>query len=128
MGPQGYSVTGDAYTSRFDALVAEIERKVQCVDDSCLWDTDIEQAFFHAVEWIHTCAVNGVTLNPKKFEFAKDTIEFAGFEITPDSVRPCQESLNAILNFPRPTNITDVRSWYGLLNQVAYAFCVADHM
>ena len=128
VGPQGYSVTGDAYTSRFDTLVAEIERKVQCVDDSCLWDTDIEQAFFHAVEWIHTCAVNGVTLNPKKFEFAKDTIEFAGFEITPDSVRPCQESLNAILNFPRPTNITDVRSWYGLLNQVAYAFCVADHM
>ena len=72
--------------------------------------------------------MNGVTLNPKKFEFAKDIIQFAGFEITLDTVRPCQESLEAILNFPRPSNITDIRSWCGLLNQVAYAFSVAEHM
>ena len=128
VGPQGYAVTGDAYTRRFDAIVADVPRKVQCVDDSCLWDTDIEQAFFHAVDWIHACATNGVTLNPKKFTFAKDTVQFAGFEVTPENVRPCQESLDAILNFPRPSNITDIRSWYGLLNQVAYAFSVADHM
>ena len=128
VGPQGYAVTGDAYTRRFYAIVADIPRKVQCVDDSCIWDTDIEQAFFHAVEWIDACALNGVTLNPKKFAFAKDTVKFAGFEITSENVRPCQESLDAILQFPRPSNITDMRSWFGLLNQVAYAFSQAELM
>ena len=30
--------------------------------------------------------------------------------------------------FPTPRNITDVRSWFGLLNQVSYAFSTAERM
>ena len=70
----------------------------------------------------------GITLNPEKFVFAPDTVEFAGFEISLDSIRPCQKSLDAILDFPTPENITDMRSWFGLLNQVAYAFSITKHM
>ena len=128
VGPQGYAATGDGYTRRFDEIVSHIQQRVQCVDDACLWDTSIEQAFFHAVEWLDVCSANGVTLNPEKFVFAADVIEFAGFEITLDSVRPCQKSLEAILNFPTPQNRTDMRSWLGLLNHMAYAFSVADTM
>ena len=126
VAPQGYAFTCDAYTKRFDKIVAHIQRKVQCVDDSCLWDSNVEEAFFHAVEWFDTCARHGVTINPDKFMFAEDTVEFAGFEVTTDSVRPCKKSIDAILNFPTPRNITDMRSWFGLLNQVAYAFSVAE--
>ena len=56
------------------------------------------------------------------------TVTFAGFEITPDHVRPCQQYLDAIRHFPRPQNITDMRSWFGLVNQVSYAFASAEHM
>ena len=73
-------------------------------------------------------AVTGITQNPDKFVFAKDTIEFAGFEISPTSVKPCSKVLQAIKDFPIPRNVTDIRSWFGLVNQVAYAFAVADHM
>merc|ERR1712215_555490 len=31
--------------------------------------------------------------------------------------------LQAICDFPTPQNISDMRSWYGLINQVAYSFC-----
>lgn len=55
-------------------------------------------------------------------------MEFAGFEITPDSVRPCAIYIHAILAFPTPKNITDVRSWFGLINQVSYAFSMTDRM
>ena len=34
----------------------------------------------------------------------------------------------AILNFPTPTNITGIRSWFGLVNQVSYAFSQAEAM
>ena len=80
------------------------------------------------MELLDTCVRNGVTINPEKFVFAADTVEFAGFEITLDKVRPCQTSIDAILNFPTPKIITDIRSWMGLLNQVAYTFSVAPHM
>ena len=113
---------------RLDAILVDIQQKVQCVDDTCMWDDNIEDAFFHAVEFLDTCVRNGITINPEKFVFAADTVEFAGFEVSPDKVRPCQSSINAILNFPTPKNITDMRSWMGLLNQVAYTFSIAPQM
>ena len=80
------------------------------------------------MQWLDTCGRNGITQNPDKFVFAKDTVEFAGFEISPTSVKPCSKVLQAIKDFPIPRNVTDIRSWFGLVNQVAYAFAVADHM
>ncbi|XP_060605955.1 uncharacterized protein LOC132758355 [Ruditapes philippinarum] len=32
------------------------------------------------------------------------------------------------MDFPTPRNITDVRSWFGLVNQVSYAFSMTDKM
>ena len=52
------------------------------MDDSCLWDSNVEEAFFHAVEWFDTCARHSLTINPDKFMFAEDTVEFTGFEVT----------------------------------------------
>jgi hypothetical protein len=74
------------------------------------------------------CGKNGIILNPEKLVFCQDTVSFAGFEITPDNVRPCQQYLDAIRKFPKPNNITDMRSWFGLINQVSYAFASAEHM
>lgn len=36
--------------------------------------------------------------------------------------------MRAILVFPRPKDLTDVRSWFGLVNQVSYAFSMAERM
>ena len=69
-----------------------------------------------------------MTLNPDKFVFAKDTVNFAGFQITPSSVRPCENYLQAIRDFPTRKTTTDIRSWFGLINQVSYAFSAADRM
>ena len=55
-------------------------------------------------------------------------MEFAGFELTPTTVRPCPRYLEAIQNFLTPHNITDVRSWFGLVNQVSYAFAATERM
>ena len=74
VGPQGYAATGDGYTRRFNEIVMDIQRKVQCVDDSCLWDASIEEAFHHAVDWLDTCASNGIVLNPDKFVFCWEPV------------------------------------------------------
>ena len=63
--------------------------------------------------------------NPEKFRLARDKVEFAGFKITNDSVQPCKKYIRAISDFPTPQRLTDVRSWFGLVNQ---AFSMADTM
>ena len=67
-------------------------------------------------------------LNPEKFAFGADTVEFAGSEITYTNGRPCKKYLDTICDFPTPTNITNVLSWFGLLNQESYAFAATEHM
>ena len=74
------------------------------------------------------CGRNGIILNPEKFVFSAPTVDFAGFTITTTDVRPCSRYLEAIRDFPQPRNITDIRSWFGLVNQVAYAFSMAERM
>ena len=126
--PQGYIASGDGYTRRYDEIVAEIPNKTKCVDDALLWADTLEESFHQTVQWLDICGRHGITLNPEKFVLGSDTVEFAGFEITPDRVRPSKKHSQAIRDFPTPTNITDIRSWFGLINQVSYAFSMADKM
>ena len=93
-----------------------------------LWADNLSASFWQAVDWLDICGHHGITLNPDKFVFGADSVEFAGFEITNDTVRPCRKYLNAIRDFPTPANITDVRSWFGLINQVSYAFAATERM
>ena len=126
--PQGYISSGDAYTSRYDAIIADIQRKVKCVDDTLLWSDTTEESFSHTVQYLELCGRNGIILNPKKFNFAKDEVEFAGFHITKTNVAPIPTFIKAIKNFPRPQSITDIRSWFGLVNQCAYSFSKTEVM
>ena len=121
-GPQGYHGTGDAYTRRFDDITKDEQRYRRCIDDGMLYDDDIESAFWHVFDHIKLCADNGIVFNKEKFKFARETVEFAGFEVTNEGYRPSARIIAAIRDFPTPKNITDVRSWFGLVNQVAYAF------
>lgn len=126
--PQGYIASGDGYTRRYDEITSSIPNKTKCVDDTLLWSDNIKESFFQACNWLNVCGTHGITLNPDKFTFAKDEVEFAGFEITNNSVRPCKKFLRAIADFPTPQNLTDVRSWFGLVNQVSYTFSMTDVM
>ena len=120
--------SGDAYTSRYDSIVAHIGNKTKCIDDALLWAPDITTAYHQATEWLDVCGHNGITLNPTKFRFAKDEVEFAGFDITNSTVKPSSKYLKAITEFPTPRNLTDVRSWFGLVNQVSYALSLTAAM
>lgn len=126
--PQGYIASSDGYTRRYDEIVADIPNKTKCVDDALLWANNLEDCFFQAINWLVICERNGIMLNPDKFIFRADIVEFAGFEITNNDVCPCRKYLQEILDFSTPKNITDVRSWFGLVNQVSYAFSTADRM
>ena len=51
-----------------------------------------------------------------------------GFEITRVSVKPSSSMLKAIKEFPAPINITQMRSFFGLVKQVSFAFSMKDTM
>ena len=121
-GHQGWHGTGDAYTKRFDDITSNEKRYIRITDDGLLWDDDIEKAFWHTFDHLKVCAEHGIVFNRDKFKFARDVVDFAGFEVNMEGYKPADRTLSAIKDFPSPKNITDIRSWFGLVNQVAYTF------
>ena len=79
-------------------------------------------------ELIYHCNKNGMVFSPEKFNFACKEAEFAGFKITMEGIKPTDKYVEVIRNFPTTKTISDVRSWYSLINQVAYAFIKTEHM
>ena len=119
--PQGLSLSGDAYVHRYDDIIRDVKRKVKIIDDSLLYDIGIKEAFFHTFDYLCLCAENGVTLNPKKFEFCRKDLDFCGFHLSWDGFRPSDDTISSIRKFPMPEKptVTDIRAWYGLVNHVA---------
>ena len=60
--------------------------------------------------------------------FVKKEVEFIGFQIREDGFAPCAATVEAIRQFPRPQNITGVRAWFRLVEQVLFAFSKAKEM
>ena len=64
-------------------------------------------------------------LNQTSLSFCADNIESSEFEILSNDVHP---SPRAIIDFPPTKDLTDVGSWFGLVNEEAYAFGMANCM
>ena len=120
--PAGFIASGDAYTHHYDLIVADIPRLAKVVDDALLHDAihGREKHWWRIIEYLETVGSNGVIMNPSKFQFAQQEVDFTAFRVTGFEVKPLPKYLEAIESFPHPRNITDARSWYGLINQVAH--------
>ena len=90
--PQGYITSGNGFTCCHDDIIAHIPQKTVCIDDSLLWSNSIKVSVWQVINWLDIYARNGITSSLTKFVFASDTVEFAGFQITLDSITPCQRT------------------------------------
>ena len=127
--PQGYLSSGDTYGRHTDAVIEEcpgapaIRDWEKIVDDTIVWSDNVEAAFHRTCALLSHCSKNGIVFSSKKFKFARKSVEFAGFLITDAGIKPALKYTESITNFPSPSCISDVRAWYGLINQVAFCFC-----
>ena len=117
--PQGFLSSGDGYNRRFDAVLSTFERKERCVDDTIHYDSDLEQHWWRTIDLLTRVGRAGIVLNPDKFQFAEKSVDFAGFRVSDTTIEPLPKYLDAIRDFPSPSSTTDIRSWFGLVNQVA---------
>ncbi|MEL6803878.1 MAG: reverse transcriptase domain-containing protein, partial [Bacteroidota bacterium] len=126
--PQGHCSAGDAFNGCVQHIVSKIPRLVRIVDDICIHDESIEDAFWHAWQVLSVCTDNGIVINQSKFQFCCKEIQFAGLSITPEGVQPSKKMLAAILNFPPPTDISKARAFFGLVNQVQWCYANSSEM
>jgi len=92
--PQGLISAGDEFNRRTDA--AHIQ---------------------HVRDTLQRAREHGVTFSAKKFIFGAEEVPFCGFVVNSQGWTMDSTKTAAIRDFPTPCNRTDLRSFFGLINQ-----------
>ena len=100
-------------------VVMGVENMRRVIDDTLLYADNIEKAFYQVAEYLTLVGKNGIILNPDKFQFAVEEVDWAGVQISAEKVEPLPYHVQAMRDFPSPKNLTDMRSYFAFVNQLA---------
>ena len=84
------------------------------LDDILIYSRSVEEHWGHlqhALDKLYRARLYG---RLHKCEFLKDKVDYLGFEVGHDGIRTSPEKVRAILDWPRPQSVHDVRSYLGL--------------
>ena len=118
--PYGVASISEHYNRRMDEALQGMPpfyRKV--VDDVVIFSSSLEEHIQHVREFLSRCEERGISLNLGKLQLAKRSVKFAGFVVSGEGYGPNPQLTEALSAFPTPRNISDLRSFFGLVNQLA---------
>ncbi|KAG6457967.1 hypothetical protein O3G_MSEX010581 [Manduca sexta] len=58
----------------------------------------------------------GITINLSKSEFGKSELNFLGYHVSKDGMKPLEEQVKVISDFPRPKTVEELRRFLGMIN------------
>ena len=91
--------------------------QMQCILDDMIISGKTEQDHLNNLEMVLSrLHKHGLRANSSKCEFFHDKIEFCGHEISQDGLHKSQKKIGAVVNAPHPENVSQVRSFIGLIN------------
>ncbi|KAI5182010.1 hypothetical protein NEOKW01_2150, partial [Nematocida sp. AWRm80] len=97
-------------------------------DDIIIFSENMKQHQNHLEQVFHRLKTSGIYLNNKKCKFFKSEVKILGNIISKGEIRPDPEKITAIKNYPLPKDISELRSFLGIINYCReYVTKFADH-
>ena len=90
-----------------EKVVAGLEGVRKIVDDILIYAPTLSILKKRSRAFLDQCRQHGVPLKQAKSQLPVTEVDFGGFQL-----------LKSIRDFPRQKNLTDLRSWFGLVNQL----------
>ena len=85
-----------------------------CLDDILVYSRSIEEHRDHLRQVLEKLRRAKLYGRLHKCEFLKDKVDYLGFEVSADGVHASSEKVKAILDWPHPQTMHDIRSFLGL--------------
>ena len=116
--PFGISSAPELFQRRMSKLLDGLEGVVCLMDDVLIFGVTTAEHDIRLIKVLERLQSAGVTLNPTKCEFNKSSVKFLGHLVDKDGIRADPEKTSAILRMEAPRNITEVRRFMGMINQL----------
>ena len=85
-------------------------------DDILIYNKSLEEHLEHLRQLFSILRKQRLFSNLKKCDFSADRIIFLGYVVTKDGIEMDQNKIEAIISWPIPSSIHDVRSFHGLVS------------
>lgn len=121
--PMGLSPSSDGFCSRTDHFLRPVPDLLKIVDDALLQAPTKQELLRNFKITLQCCRRHNLTLARRKVKMGQE-ISFAGYIISDGGVKPDPKRVVALTQFKRPKDVTEVRSFLGLVNQLG--FFIAD--
>ncbi|KAK7077731.1 hypothetical protein SK128_000367 [Halocaridina rubra] len=120
--PAGSSSAEDPWASKPPATPSVSEmtwicRVLQIAARSWMTSSCSTRTFLYTCRGFTRCCEHGIILN--KFIMATPSVDFCGYTLSRDSISLSVDKVSAIHDFPKLANLNDLRSFMGLVNQLA---------
>ena len=99
-----------------DQLLQGVKFTVCRLDDILISGGSTEEDLAILEEVFRRLQEHGIRLNPAKCIFFQSGLEFLGHWIDKNGIHPLPQKMDAVMQAKSPTNVTELKSYLGLLN------------
>ena len=90
---------------------------VMCYIDDILISTSDERSHLDVLgEVLTRLEKHGLRLKREKCQFLMSSVEYLGHQVDASGIRPMPDKIDAVINAPPPKNVSELRSFLGLVN------------
>ena len=114
--PFGISSSPGIFQRTMDNLIQGLPGVVGYLDDILVTGSTNEEHAQNLEAVLGRFAEAGVRLRKEKCVFSVPEVVYLGYQINADGLHPVEDKVQAILNAPQPTNVTELKAYLGLLN------------
>ena len=93
-----------------DKVVNGLQGIRKIVDDVLVYAPTLSVLKKRVHDFLDHCYTHGVTLKRSKYQIAVSEADFGGFHLSETGIQFSFDLLKSIRDFPRPKNLTDLRS------------------
>ena len=116
--PFGITSAPEHFQKKMSNILGGLKGVVCLMDDILVCGATQEEHDKNLTAALTRIQEAGLTLNKEKCEFNKTAIKFLGQVIDSSGIKPDPDKIKAISQMPQPTNITELRRFLGMVNQL----------
>lgn len=99
-----------------DNITRDLDFVYAFIDDIFIASNNEEEHYNNLKTLFERLNQYGIVINPSKCEFGRSEIEFLGYIVNSEGVKPVAQRVEAINNFSKPQTVKELRRFLGMVN------------
>lgn len=114
--PFGLRNACQTFQRYINRALAELDFVYVYLDDILIFSSSPEEHLKHLRLVFERLKQFGLLLNLSKCKFMKSEINFLGYTVNQDGSKPSKDSVQTVLDFPKPKTVVQLRRFLGIIN------------